>query len=154
MLEVVAEVAFGHVEIVVVAAFWGQILGHEVEPGLEEVVVFSVDEGAVEPLDEGGIGFSEEAEGLAEFPSGDVQVVGEHFFDDVSLVVDGEIPVAGVDVDEADVPIGICAGESPGAGSGFNGKDDLAVVLGFDPVELGLDLVRDWHAASSGHGWS
>lgn len=72
MLEVVAEVALGHMEVVVVTPFGGEVLGDEVEPGLEKVVVFSVDEGAVEPFDEGGIGLSEKAEGFAEFPAGDI----------------------------------------------------------------------------------
>ncbi len=148
-LEVIAEVAFGHVEVVVVATFGGEVGGDEVSPGGEEVGAFEVDDGGVEPFDEGGVGLLEEAEGFGEVPAGEVEVSGEHLFDDVSVGVDGEVAVGGVGVDEADVPVGVLAGEAPGSGAGFDGEEDGDVVILLDLVEGG----EDKGVMNLGHDW-
>ena len=98
--QVVAEIPGGHMEIVMHAGVRGEELRREPAELRRGREAFPVDNGRVQPFEQRRVAPGEQAQGLAQLPTGDVQQVGRQALHEVRPALDRQVPFGPLQVDE------------------------------------------------------
>jgi hypothetical protein len=80
--------------------------------------------------------------GLAQLPAADVEALADRFLDHIAAVLDGEVPVAGMNVEEPDIVVAILRGKAPGTTARFAGIEDANVVSLLDATQFFADRIE------------
>lgn len=89
-------------------------LTSKIQERVAEAGIDAIGDRRFEPLEDDGIAFQEQLQGLAEVPAIDVEHAVHFRFDDVAALPEGQIVLERPDEDEAAIIIAVRRGKSPG----------------------------------------
>ena len=115
----------------------------EFSPLGQDRIIFEVDDGREEPLEEGAVRFAKQGEGLPKVPTGKIEVIV------IDLEIDGigrgenaEVAVFWPHVEKANIVIAVSGGKPPGTTSRFAGIEDLESMFFLELVKLLQNFFR------------
>lgn len=132
----------GHVEVMLEAAGGRVVLVSQLPEVGDERLVPGIDHRRLEPLQQRRVGLAQEPERLAQFPAAEVEPFADRFLDHIAAVLDGEVPIAAVNVDEPDVVVAVLGSKAPGAATRFAGVEDANVVSLLDAAQFLADRIE------------
>lgn len=107
-----------------------------------------------EPFQQGRVGLAEQVQCLPQIPAVDVQHTADGAFDDIPLIIDGQIPVHRPHINEPDIVIAVPGGKSPSPAAGLTSIQNPHLLLRFNPGQFSCNFCLHFlcHVRSSSPG--
>jgi hypothetical protein len=142
VLEIIASVPEGHVEIMLEAAGGRVVLLRQLLEVGDKRLIPGIDHRRLEPFQQRRVGLAQEPKRFAQFPTADIEAVTDGLLDHIAAVLDGEVPLAGVNIDEPDIVVAVLGSKTPGAAARFAGIEYADVVSLLDPAKFLTDRIE------------